>query len=194
MVRLQICRISKRLTEIFSRVLTMATRTYTETAIQSCDLGQKKASATVLGFRYGRSKTGTFYVPTNFRGRPIARRLTLCPNSDAVTVAHAADPNGAPRLTLRRICCTAVSVIESFTQSSHGSGRAAGTASIRGPRDGSTRRRAPDHHQSSARATMLAQTGLHSMSRNTVSSCASCSIGNALNRPCHTGPLDSRHW
>jgi len=137
----------------------MATRTYTETAIQSCDLGQKKASATVLGFMYGGRTTGTFYVSTSFCGRQIGRMLASSPKRAAVTVVHFADPNGAPRLTLCRICCTAASVIESFSQLSYGSGRATGLASIRGPRDGSTRRRALDHRQSSARATMLARTG-----------------------------------
>ena len=133
-------------------------------------------SATVLGFRYGGRTTGTFYVPTNFRDRPIGRRLASCPRRDAVTAVHAADPNGAPRLTLRRICRTSASIIESFTQLSYGSGRATGLTSIRGPRDGSTRRRALDHRQSSARATMLARTGYmlarltqHSLKRGKVS-------------------------
>ena len=154
----------------------MATRTYTETAIKSCDLGQKKASATVLGFRYGGRTTEAFYVPTNFRDRPIGRMLASCPKRDAATVVHFADLNGAPRLTLRRICCTSASVIESFTQSSHDSGRTTGPASIRGSRDGSTRRRALDHRQSSARATMLVRTGYmlarltqHSLKRGVVS-------------------------
>ena len=137
----------------------MATRTYTETAIKSCDLRQKKVSATVLGFRYGGRTTGTFYISTNFRDRPIGRSLASNYKRDAVTAAHAADPNGAPRLTLCRICYTSASVIESFTQLSYDSGRATGPASIRGPGMDSTQRRALDHRQYSARATMLAQTG-----------------------------------
>jgi hypothetical protein len=47
-------------------------------------------------------KIGTFYVSTSSCGRPIDWRLPPSPDSDAVTVAHAADPNGAPRFTLNR--------------------------------------------------------------------------------------------
>ncbi len=46
---------------------------------------------------------GTFYVSTSSCGRPIDWRLPSSPDSDAVTVAHAANPNGAPRFTLNRI-------------------------------------------------------------------------------------------
>jgi len=48
-------------------------------------------------------KIGTFYVSTSSWGRPIDWRLPSIPDSDAVTVAHAANQNGAPRFTLNRI-------------------------------------------------------------------------------------------
>ncbi len=47
-------------------------------------------------------KMGTFYISTNSCGRPIDWRLPSSPDRDAVTVAHAANPNGAPRFTLNR--------------------------------------------------------------------------------------------
>jgi hypothetical protein len=142
----------------------------------------------------GEKKTGTFYVSINFCGRPMGRRLASNPKRVAVTGVHGFDPNGAPRFTLSRICCTSASVIDSLIHASHGSGRTTGPASIRGPRDDSTQRRALDHRQSSARVTNPARTGFRSTYRNTVRRCSSCSIGNALKRPCHTCPLDSCHW
>ena len=45
-------------------------------------------------------KMGTFYVSTSFCGCPIGRRLASSLNREAVTVVHAADPNGAPRCML----------------------------------------------------------------------------------------------
>jgi hypothetical protein len=124
-------------------------------------------------------------------GRPRRRRLYSRPRTRAVAIVHAADPKGWPRRTHLRIRSTSASVVAAFTSSTRSLPR--GTvpgSSRRGDRSEDASHGKLVHRQASARSTNPARSGLRSIYLSTASRCTSSSIGNDLNRPCHTWPLE----